>query len=378
SIAGFPLLMPMLDIHTIGAGGGSIAFLDPGGAFRVGPKSAGADPGPAAYGRGGALPTVTDANVVLGRLDPGGFLGGSMTLDVDAAKAAVESLGDKLGLSLHETAEGILTIVNANMANAIRSRTVQKGIDPRSFTLVAFGGAGPLQGVEVAKMLGVPEVIVPPYPGITSAMGLLTTDLKYDAIRTQFQTSEAIDLARLNAACQAMEAEIAAQFAADQIDAADITFERFGEFRYFGQGYELKVPIPAGDVTAEKLAAVWCAFHQTHAAEYGHAFEANPIEIVNLRVSGTGEMPKLAQWQPPSGGSLDQALLRQSPSVFRVAGSLENIETAFYQRDRMPVGQRVEGPAIILQSDSTTVIPPGASSEMAPSGSLIISLGDGQ
>lgn len=378
SIAGFPLLMPMLDIHTIGAGGGSIAFIDQGGAFRVGPRSASADPGPAAYGRGGTEPTVTDANVVLGRLDPGDFLGGCMTLDSEAAKTAVERLTGKLGLSLHETAEGILTIVNANMANAIRSRTVQKGIDPRGFALVAFGGAGPLHGAEVAAMLGIPEVIVPPYPGITSAMGLLTTDLKYDAIRTQFQTSETIDLTRLNAACRAMETEIATQFAADQIDAGNVTFERFGELRYVGQGYELKVPIPAGDVTEEDLRTVWQAFHEAHAVEYGHAFEANTIEIVNLRVSGTGEMPKLAAWKPPSGGSLDQALLRKSPSVFRVAGSLESIETAFYQRDLLPVGQKIWGPAIILQSDSTTVVPPDASSVMDPSGSLIIRLGDGR
>jgi len=184
-IGGYPLLAPMIDIHTIGAGGGSIAYVDAAGAFRVGPRSAGADPGPAAYGRGGVEPTVTDANLLLGRLDPDNFLGGAMRLDPAAARRAIGGLAVRLGLGLEEAAEGILTIVNANMANAISSRTVQKGLDPRGFALVAFGGAGPLHGAEVARALGIPRVIVPAYPGITSAVGLLTTDLKYDAVRTE-------------------------------------------------------------------------------------------------------------------------------------------------------------------------------------------------
>jgi N-methylhydantoinase A len=214
-IAGFPLLLPMIDIHTIGAGGGSIAYLDQGGAFRVGPRSAGAVPGPAAYARGGRQPTVTDANLVLGRLDKDDFLGGAMKLDEEAANRVIEKLANELGLGKLEAAEGVLTVINSNMANAIRSRTVQKGVDPREFALVAFGGAGPLHGAEVARALGIPEVIVPPYPGITSAMGLLTTDLKYDAIRTQFQVSGKVDLNRLNADLFEMERRLAAQFAAD-------------------------------------------------------------------------------------------------------------------------------------------------------------------
>ena len=244
SIAGFPLLLPMIDIHTIGAGGGSIAYVDHGGAFRVGPRSAGAVPGPAAYGRGGRQPTVTDANVVLGRLDKDDFLGGAMKLDEAAAHRVVEELANELGLDKIEAAEGVLTVINSNMANAIRSRTVQKGVDPREFALVAFGGAGPLHGAEVAQMLSIPEVIVPPYPGITSAMGLLTTDLKYDAIRTQFQVSGKIDLNRLNADLFEMERRLGAQFAADHLDADKLSFVRDGDLRYVGQGYELKIPFP--------------------------------------------------------------------------------------------------------------------------------------
>jgi N-methylhydantoinase A len=378
SIAGFPLLMPMLDIHTIGAGGGSIAFQDQGGAFRVGPRSAGAVPGPAAYGRGGTEPTVTDAHVVLGRLDPGDDLAGGMQLDAEAAEAAMQQLADQLDLSLHEAAAGVLTIINANMANAIRSRTVQKGIDPRGFALVAFGGAGPLHGAEVATLLDIPEVIVPPFPGITSAMGLLTTDLKYDAIRTQFQISTAIDLAGLNGAFQSMEAEITKQFEADRILPSSIVFQRFAELRYVGQGYELKVPI-ANDVMTEASAAeLWRAFHAAHTVEYGHAFAANPIEVVNLRVSGIGKIQKLEPTNATEDGSLDQALIRKRPSVFRIGGQLTSIETSFFERRLLPIGQHVEGPAILLQDDSTTVVPPNNSFLVDPSGSVIIKTENGR
>ncbi|SHG00385.1 N-methylhydantoinase A [Kaistia soli DSM 19436] len=374
SIAGFPLLTPMIDIHTIGAGGGSIAHIDRGGAFRVGPRSAGAVPGPAAYGRGGSEPTVTDANLVLGRLIAEDFLGGGMTLDETAARRVVTDLSERLGLPVEETAHGILTIINSNMANAIRSRTIQKGIDPRGFALVAFGGAGPLHGVEVAAMLGITEVIVPPYPGITSAMGLLTTDLKYDVTRTQFQVSGGVDLDRINADIGAMEAELAAQFAADRIDATDVSFRRVGDLRYVGQGYELKILFPGGPITPENLAETFEAFHRTHAAEYGHAFRDSPIEIVNLRVSGIGRMPKLDRLKTPESGSLAAALVRTAPSVFRVGDRLETVDTPIYRRTALPVGESFPGPAIILQKDSTTVMPPNTRAVVDASGSILISL----
>lgn len=373
SIAGFPLLMPMLDIHTIGAGGGSIAHVDAGGAFRVGPQSAGASPGPAAYGRGGDLPTVTDANVVLGRLLPGDFLGGAMTLDASAAERVIAALAARLGLPFLDTAEGVLTILNANMANAIRTRTLQKGIDPRGFALVAMGGAGPLHGAEVAAMLAIPEVIVPPYPGITSAMGLLVTDLKYDAVRTLFQRSGQFNLARINADLAAMQDDLAKRFAADRIAPDAVSYARIGDLRYVGQGYELKVPIPDGPVDDGAMAQVLDAFHAAHAAEYGHAFPQNPVEVVNLRVIGRGAMPRLAPGHAAQGGSLEQALVRHSDSVFRVNGTLASYPTAIYQRAALPVGQPFSGPAIILQKDTTTVVPPGWQGQVHPAGSLILS-----
>ena len=243
-IAGYPAMVPMIDIHTIGAGGGSIATIDAGGAFRVGPQSAGSQPGPAAYGRGGTAPTVTDANLVLGRLDKDNFLGGEMQLDDTAARQVIHELATRLRLSDIEAAEGIVTIVNNNMANAIRSRTVQKGIDPREYALVAFGGAGPLHGAEVARMLSIPTCIVPSFPGLTSALGLLTTDLKYDAIKTAFQVHPGLDYPQLNADFAEMEHSLGQQFVRDGIDRARVTFERYADARYVGQGYELRVVIP--------------------------------------------------------------------------------------------------------------------------------------
>jgi N-methylhydantoinase A/oxoprolinase/acetone carboxylase beta subunit len=364
----------MIDIHTIGAGGGSIAHIDEGGAFRVGPRSAGARPGPAAYGHGGEEPTVTDANVVLGRLDPDNFLGGAMPLDAAASRRVVGRLADELGLSLEAAAEGILTIVNANMANAISSRTVQKGLDPRDFVLVAFGGAGPLHGADVARTLGIPEVVIPAYPGITSAVGLITTDLKYDAVRTEFQAGEAIDLARLNDDFAAMQGELVRQLTADGVRPEDAVFQRAGDLRYVGQGYELRVPFPDGAFDAAGLAASLARFGELHRAEYGHIFPDSPIEIVNIRVTGIGRMPKIAAPCPPEGGNLAAALVKTATCVFRVGDRAEALPTPFFRRDLLPLDAWVAGPAIILQTDSTTVVPPGVAFSADPGGNLILRL----
>ena len=374
-IGGYPVMAPMIDIHTIGAGGGSIAYVDAGGAFRVGPESAGAQPGPAAYGRGGERPTVTDAHVVLGRLHPTNFLGGEMSLDVAAAERVVDGLAEQLGLSRAEAAEGVLTIVNANMANAIRSRTVQKGLDPRDFTLVAFGGAGPLHGVEVAHALGIPSVLVPPYPGITSAVGLLTTDLKYDTMKTEFQTSEAPDVDRLTGDFATLELQLTEQFAVDGLSPRDVDFSRSGDLRYVGQGYELRVPFPPGEVTAATLNGVFEAFHRQHKVEYGHVFADSPLEIVNIRVTGTGRMPKIAKPEPAAGGSLDEALLETRDCVFRVGDDLKTLPTPLYARERLPLDQPFPGPAVILQKDTTTVAPPGTTLTAERGGNLMIRLG---
>ncbi|MEM9782545.1 MAG: hydantoinase/oxoprolinase family protein [Pseudomonadota bacterium] len=373
-IAGFPLMVPMIDIHTIGAGGGSIAHRDTGGAFRVGPRSAGARPGPAAYGHGGTEPTVTDANVVLGRLDPDNFLGGGMALDVAAAERAVDTLAASFAMDRLTAAEGIVTVVNANMANAIRSRTVQKGLDPRDFALVAFGGGGPLQAAEVAAMLSIPEVIVPPHPGITSAIGLLTTDLQYDAIRTAFMVSGRIDHALIEARFAEMEADLLAQYEADGVDAARIGFKRTADIRYVGQGYELRIAVPEGSFDDAAEAALFAAFEQRHEAEYGRSFPYSAKEIVNIRVTGIGETQKIVPEPPSDGGALDAARVATRPSAFRIGTVLETVETAFYRRDALPIEQEIAGPAVILQQDSTTVVRPGDRFRVDRAGNILISI----
>lgn len=365
-VAGYPLLVPMIDIHTIGAGGGSIAYRDHGGAFRVGPRSAGATPGPAAYGNGGTEPTVTDANVVLGRIDPDRFLGGEMPLDRAAAEAAVGALADSLGLSPHEAAEGIITIANANMATAIRSRTIQKGHDPREFTLVAFGGAGPLHAAEVADSLGTPEVLVPPFPGITAATGLLTSDLKYDQMRTVFMVEGAVDAARIDRELAGIAAELRERLHDDGVTAEDVSVTAALDCRYMGQGYELRVPLPDGRFDE----AAFAEFRRLHEQEYGHAFPS-PVEIVNLRVTATGVRPKVER-VPVSEGTLEEALLGEGDGVFRVDGALTTLTTRYYDRARLPIGTPFPGPAVVFQRDTTVLVPPGWRASAQASGNLIL------
>ena len=373
-IAGYPVMVPMIDVHTIGAGGGSIAYVDKGGAFRVGPRSAGAEPGPVCYDKGGTEVTVTDANVVLNRLDPEHFLGGEMAIYPDKAFEAVQGLADLVGLDLYETAAGILTIVNNNMANAIRSRTIQKGQDPRQFALVAQGGAGPLHAAEVAASLGIPEVIVPRYPGITSAMGLLTTDLKHDLIQNEFALSTHPDLDKLNADLEALEDQVVEQLRADGFSPDQMMLQRFADCRYAGQGYELRALVPSGELDTDTLQGVWQQFHDLHTAEYGHAFPQNPVELVTLRVTGTGPMPKLSGLPVPTEGNVKDAWLKTAVTYFRVDGQLEKYSTNFFERDRLPAGGTIEGPAVIFQKDSTILLPPHSRTTVEANGNLLIRL----
>jgi N-methylhydantoinase A len=371
-VGGYPVIVPMIDIHTIGAGGGSIAYVDSGGTFKVGPESAGSQPGPAAYGRGGTRPTVTDANLVLGRLDKDNFLGGSMALDMTAARNVIGALAERLGLDAPGAAEGTLTVVNSNMANAIRSRTVQKGIDPREYALVAFGGAGPLHSADVAAMLGISEVIVPPYPGITSAMGLLTTDIKYESLRTVFLVSTDVDFERLNRDLAAMRAGLEEQFRADGFDLDKIKFHRSADARYIGQGYELRIDVPDGVIDPAAIRRAFDQFHSVHEAEYGHFFAESPIEIVNVRLAGIAPTPTIRRLKAMQPGTLGEAMMKKGDTFFRKSGRLQKMETAFYRRELLPVGKMIEGPAIILQTDSTTVVPPEWTIIADGSGNLIM------
>ncbi|MGR9091301.1 MAG: hydantoinase/oxoprolinase family protein [Gammaproteobacteria bacterium] len=344
-VAGFPLLVPMIDIHTIGTRGGSIARMDAAGGLSVGPDSAGAVPGPAAYGNGGRKRTLTDANLVLGRLDPENFLGGEMSLDIATAQAVIGELAAHIGLDPLRTAEGVVAVANNDMANAIHARTVQKDLDVRDYALVAFGDGGPLHAAEVARLIGIPEVIMPICPGINSALGLLTTDLSYDAVRTQFQSSTAIDTPGLSAAFDDMHATLGDQFAADGLDVRDVAFRRADDLRYVGQGYELRVAFSGGEFSDTALAEIFRNFHRQHEDEYGHAFPDNPIEIVNVRLTGTGSVPKLERLPPPPAGDIDAAFVRSDKTLFRIGTALGEHETRFYRRDRLPSGSTFSGPA---------------------------------
>lgn len=371
-IAGYPVLVPMLEIATIGAGGGSIASVDEGGSFNVGPRSAGSTPGPAAYANGGTEPTVTDANLVLGRLDPQNFLGGEMPLDAAAADRVIAALAGQLDLEPVEAAEGVLTILNANMANAIRARTVQKGLDPRDFALVAFGGAGPLHGAEVAAMLDIPEVIVPPHPGITSATGLLTTDLRYEELHTAFQLQGSVDLDRVNADFDRLEHALLERHEADGFAADDIAVTRSADVRYLGQGYELRASVPASTLDETAIERFWADFHEAHQLEYGHSFPERPIEIVNIRVVGVAAMPKIGAPVVAGGPSMTAARIRDGTCLFRVDGRLQPFDVPYFARDRLPLDTAVTGPAIVLQRDTTTVVPPRWRAARESSGNIVL------
>jgi N-methylhydantoinase A len=368
-IAGYPILVPMFDLQTIGAGGGSIARVDDAGAFVVGPRSAGASPGPACYGLGGAEATITDAHLMLGRIDADRFLGGDVPLRVDAAAEAIGRLGRRLDLEPLEVAEGIVALANAHMARTIRSITIERGHDPRDFTLVAFGGAGPLHAAELAALLDIPEVLIPPHPGITSAAGLLTSELRYDLMRTVFATEGHIDVETINRRFGELADELTARLLRDGASPEEIRIVSSLDCRYVGQGYELAIPIGDGTFTTDALAA----FHRAHAAEYGHA-HGDPIEIVNLRVTATGRRPRLRHISP-GAGDIESATIGAEPAIWRVGGRLMELETRRLLRDRLPIDEPIPAPAIIFQRDTTTAVPPGWSAVATAAGPILLTAG---
>ncbi|MEK4384484.1 hydantoinase/oxoprolinase family protein [Solibacillus sp. FSL W7-1464] len=360
----YPVLVPMIDVETIGAGGGSVAYIDEGGAFRVGPRSAGATPGPACYGLGGDEPCVTDANVVLGRLDPEQFLGGDKTLhDELSVKAIEEKLGKPLQMTKEEAALGILKIINNNMALSIRANSVRKGIDPREYAVLAAGGAGPLHSVSLAETIGSNLVVVPNFPGITAATGLLAGDIKYDFIQSHVKKLSVTDASLAESIDQTLQKVVngaITQLTADGITTDNIVLERIAECRYAGQGFELRVAIPDGSVTPESIQEIANAFHEAHHIEYGHSFPTNEVELITLRVIATGKTPELVMPSLEKGGRTnpEDAILYERSTTFEVNGIVDTYPTPRYAREKLLAYDIVEGPAIIVQRDSTTLIPP--------------------
>ena len=357
-IAGLPIRVAALDIHTIGAGGGSIASRDSGGALQVGPRSAGADPGPACYGRGGMEATVTDANLVLGRLSPRGLLDGRVPLDIDAAQEAVSRLGHELGLSLEETARGVIKVVNANMARALRLVTIQRGVDPNDLALVAFGGAGPLHAPALARELAIPRIVVPPNPGILCAVGLLVEDLRSDDVRTWLGPLEPDALLTLEKHFLDLEARACEWLDRERVGPERRRLSRCLDLRYEGQNYELVVDVPDEVWTEGAVERLRQAFLRAHEDAYGFSASGEPIQIVNLRLTarGTPDLPRLASL--PAGGRDAQAAVKGSRAVdFDDAGG--RVECHVYERARLRAGNEVVGPAVIEQFDSTTLVEPG-------------------
>ena len=362
SIAGYPVQLPMIDIHTIGAGGGSIAKVDAGGGFKVGPESAGASPGPACYNLGGSKPTVTDANLVLGRLLGDRILDGRMTLDTQMAEKSLEKVSSTLGSTINQTALGTISVLNNNMASAIRSRTIQKGIDPRDFSLCAFGGGGPLQAVGVAEILGIKEVIIPQNPGIMCAFGLLISRIEYHSVRTLLMTKTQFNLSFLNETLTEMKDDLISIFERDKADTKLISFEAFTDLRYVGQGYELKVPLNSDMLKPEHLEEVWDAFHKQHKQEYGHNFTSADIEMVSVKLKA--HIKKENPYEELSfESSFDEYSGRSDLTMkeveFSVEGKPQRFDTEIIRRNNLAGGIQKMGPNVVYQQDSTTVVPPG-------------------
>ncbi len=361
-VSGHPVLTPMIDLVTIGAGGGSIAFIDEAGAFHVGPRSAGSEPGPACYGRGGTEPTVTDAQIVLGRLDPDMALGGDLKLDAAlSCKAIEEKIARPLGITVKEAALGIIKIINNNMALAIRSNSVARGIDPREFSIMPFGGAGPLHGVALAEAMSCKEVIVPVAPGITAAVGLLKTDLQYEhteAVIVELMKAGPGDFARVNAAVAALRERVQAELDSDGIPRDQQKISVIAECRYHGQGFELRSKMPEGPVTAENRSVITDSFHDQHQQDYGYSYRQAEVELITVRAIGAAavrriEIPTIAR---TDGSSIDRALMFVRPTTFDDGRTLE---TPRYDRTRLLAGDRVPGPALLHQHNATTLVPPG-------------------
>ncbi len=371
-----PVKIPIIDLHIIGAGGGSIAWIDPGGALNVGPQSAGAEPGPACYGRGGTMPTVTDANLVLGRLGARNFNAGQLTLDSDASRRVVEDLARKTGLSIEAAAMGIIRVVNANMIRGIASVTIQRGIDVRDFSLMSFGGAGGLHAVSLARDLSMAEAIIPPLPGTFSAIGLLTTEMRHDYVTpTGNLAAAAADPKHLEIWFRDMEAIGRAELQQNGFSDSGIRLTRLADLKVAGQTYELLLELPdQGPVTDDGIARLLSAFGQLYRERYAYFHEGEPILLVNLRVCAEGIHPDIAFAEIPYGeADIENALTGSRQIWFEPGGWMD---TPIADRTRLTPGMAVSGPMVIEEETSATLIPPGASAEVLSDLGLSIKLGN--
>ncbi|HSF25889.1 MAG TPA: hydantoinase/oxoprolinase family protein [Actinomycetes bacterium] len=368
-IGSYPSKIPMIDVVTVGAGGGSIAWVSPGGALKVGPQSAGADPGPLCYRKGGTEPTITDAHVLLGRIPPH-LLGGEIPLDVDAAREGVAKLAGGLGLGLEQCAVGILEISAWNQANALRQITVKRGLDVRDFTMVTFGGSGSLLACRLADILGLRSVLVPLNPGNTSAYGLLTVDVRNDYVRTAVARHRGLDLAAMGQVLDGLAAEADAALEREGFDPATRQFPRTADLRYFGQAFEVRVDVPDGPLTQELVDAVAQAFHAEHRKLYGYDFaddERQQVEWVNLRVTGVGPIRKPELREIAAGTGAEAARTGTRQVYFD-----DWVATGIYDRARLGAGDVVAGPAVLEEFSSTIPVHPGFTATVDRFGNVLM------
>jgi N-methylhydantoinase A len=376
AVAGFPIRLPMVDIHTVGAGGGSIAWFDRDGLLKVGPVSAGADPGPACYGKGGKDATVTDANLVLGRLSGKGLIGGRMPLDYQAGRTAIRPIADRLGLPLERTALGIIEIVVANMVRAIRTISVERGHDPRDYCLLPFGGAGPLHASEVARALGISRFLVPTAPGILCAQGLIASDLKDDMVRSARVRLEESNLGRIRGILASLLRDAHAWFAHERVRPAERRVSISLDMRYVGQNFELAVPV--GSVRGEKLPGLASAeklrsrFFVVHDQFYGFHSDDDPVEIINVRLTASATLTRMSQRKSRKAGTKRPQPFEHRRVWFTGARPLK---TAIYDRAELRPGQRIAGPAIVEQFDSTMVLYPEDRLRVDELGNLLVEVG---
>ncbi|MCH8883248.1 MAG: hydantoinase/oxoprolinase family protein [SAR324 cluster bacterium] len=370
--SGYPVRTAVIDLVEVGAGGGSLAWIDAGGSLRVGPQSAGALPGPVCYGRGGELPALTDANVVLGRLNPDYFLGGELSLDAEAARAALQRvIADPLGLEPLRAAEGIVEIAEAGMNAVMRLVSVQRGYDPREFVLVAFGGAGPLHANALARELGLGTILIPPSPGVASAIGLLMTDIKHEFVATRRSLLAETAPGELTDTFAAFEAEAETLLARERDNWQEVSLVRTCDLRYKGQSHELQVVLPPGALGQAELARTQALFEEAHQRAYGYVAAEDPIELVNLRLTAVGKLPPLPRGHVPRGsGDPGSALKGRRGLWLREAGEI--VEVPVYDRYGLRGGDAIAGPAVIEEMDASTLVLPGYSARLDDHGNLLI------
>ncbi|MFC3051887.1 hydantoinase/oxoprolinase family protein [Kordiimonas pumila] len=361
-LQGLPLLMSIINIETVGAGGGSLAWIESGG-LRVGPQSAGSVPGPVCYGRGGTQPTITDANLFLGRLGVESLLNGAMSLDLPNTAKAFAELAGKIGLTDIELAEGMIAIGNAKMADAMRTITIGRGIDPREFTLVAFGGAGPMHAVELARELDIERIIIPRFPGTFSAWGMLQSDIRHDLSITHYALSDDVDKSVIAGLFEDMRTKGTAILVEENVLAEDMTFSFSIDLRYVGQEYTISVPVSDSLDLDETITT----FHGLYQTRYGHALHGSPVEIITLRVAALGHLPKSLPYSAPTDTGTDP-VVGQRDIIFNGT----TYQAPILKRDFMSQGQSYSSPAVIEEASATTIIPPGYGFELDPSGNIII------